>query len=72
MNKNKLLIALFIIPFIAFNTYCDDQISNPIAMTSQEVCYQKLDNDPHLQIFTNNISGTDSKNISNNLSDDAY
>jgi hypothetical protein len=72
MNKNKLLIALFIIPFIALNTHCDDQISNPIEMTSQEVCYQKLGNDSHWQIFTDNRFGTDSKNISNNPSDNAY
>lgn len=73
MNKIKLLKALFIILFIAFNTHCDDQISNPIEeMTSQEVCYQKSDNDSHWQIFTDNRYGTDSKNISNNPSDDAY
>lgn len=73
-TKSITMIVLTKIVFIFCFTfsYCEDQITNPSAGLDTELCYQKLDDKSNWQVYTDNRSGTNSKNISNNSSNDAY
>jgi len=65
----QLIILLLIITYII---NCDHNIINSNLSYGKDLCYQKLDNNSHWQIFTNNIFGTNEKNISNNPDNDCY
>jgi len=58
--------------FIIFIISCDDNTINSNPSNSPDLCYQKMDDNSHWQIFTNNISGTNPENISNNPNNDCY